>query len=117
MLVKLKVCCFYNDLSCRCSPFVLIRIVLSTRLIYTSHDPFKYIPNEILGGVPNTWKQRDGLNERFSTDDDGINKFYSSLCSLVYVLEMQQYGSTPYCILPLSVLQYIAILQYLTSCI
>ena len=32
-----------------------------------------------------------------------------------YVLEMQQYGSTPYCILPLSVLQYIAVLQYLTS--
>ena len=30
----------------------------------------------------------------------------------VYLLEMQQYGSTPYCILPLSVLQYITILQY-----
>ena len=35
----------------------------------------------------------------------------------VCVLEMQQYGSTPYCILPLSVLQYIAVLQYLTLCL
>ena len=26
---------------------------------------------------------------------------------------MQQYGSLPYCVLPLSVLQYIAILQYM----
>ena len=31
----------------------------------------------------------------------------------VYVLGMQQYGSLPYCILPLSVLQYIAVLQYM----
>ena len=27
---------------------------------------------------------------------------------------MQQYGSLPYCILPLSVLQYITVLQYVT---
>ena len=31
----------------------------------------------------------------------------------VCVLGMQQYGSLPYCILHLSVLQYIAILQYM----
>ena len=30
-----------------------------------------------------------------------------------YVLGMQQYGSLPYCVLPLSVLQYIAVLQYM----
>ena len=82
MLVKLKVCSFYNYLRCRY--FLLIRIVLSTRLIYASHDPFKHIPNEILGSVPNNWKQRDGLNERFLTDDDGIDKFYSNSSNLVY---------------------------------
>ena len=31
----------------------------------------------------------------------------------VDALGMQQYGSLPYCILPLSVLQYIAVLQYM----
>ena len=30
-----------------------------------------------------------------------------------YVLGMQQYGSLPYCVLPLSILQYIAVLQYM----
>ena len=30
-----------------------------------------------------------------------------------YVLGMQQYGSLPYCVLHLSVLQYTAILQYM----
>ena len=30
-----------------------------------------------------------------------------------YVLGMQQYGSLPYCVLPLNVLQYIAVLQYM----
>ena len=32
----------------------------------------------------------------------------------VYVIGVKQYGSSPYCILPSSVLQYIAILQYMT---
>ena len=32
----------------------------------------------------------------------------------VPVEEMQQYGSTPYCVLPLTVLQYIAIASYMT---
>ena len=31
----------------------------------------------------------------------------------VYLLGMQQHGSLPYCVLPLSVLQYIAVLQYM----
>ena len=31
----------------------------------------------------------------------------------MYLLGMQQYGSLPYCVLPLSVLQYIAVLQYM----
>ena len=31
-------------------------------------------------------------------------------------VEMQQYGSALHCILPLNVLQYIVVLQYLTSC-
>ena len=30
------------------------------------------------------------------------------------VLGVKQYGSSPYCILPSNVLQYIAILQYMT---
>ena len=30
----------------------------------------------------------------------------------MYALGVKQYGSSPYCILPSSVLQYIAILQY-----
>ena len=42
---------------------------------------------------------------------------YTVILKYAYTLEMQQYGSTPYCILPLSVLQYIAVLQYLTSCL
>ena len=37
----------------------------------------------------------------------------SHVCVCVYELEMQQYGSLSYCILPLSVLQYIAVLQYM----
>ena len=31
----------------------------------------------------------------------------------IFGLGMQQYGSLPYCVLPLSVLQYIAVLQYM----
>ena len=34
--------------------------------------------------------------------------------SNVWCLGVKQYGSSPYCILPSSVLQYIAILQYMT---
>ena len=39
------------------------------------------------------------------------------LCSYVcmHVLGVKQYGSSPYCILPSSILQYIAILQYMTK--
>ena len=33
--------------------------------------------------------------------------------TFVHVLGMQQYGSLPYYVLPLSVLQYIAVLQYM----
>ena len=32
-------------------------------------------------------------------------------------METQQYGSMPYCVLPLSVLQYIAVLQYVVRLI
>ena len=35
----------------------------------------------------------------------------ASTGSVTYVLGMQQYGSLPYCVLPLSVLQYITVLQ------
>ena len=34
-------------------------------------------------------------------------------CGKVYILGMQQYRSLPYCVLPLSVLQYIAVLQHM----
>ena len=38
---------------------------------------------------------------------------YDNEVKMWYVLGMQQYGSLPYCVLPLSVLQYIAVLQYM----
>jgi len=41
--------------------------------------------------------------------------YIARLCTHMYVLGMKQYESMPYCILCLSVLQYIAILQYVTG--
>ena len=40
--------------------------------------------------------------------------FSKNLIKVYFVLGVKQYGSSPYCILPSSVLQYIAILQYMT---
>ena len=40
-------------------------------------------------------------------------RMYVCICIRMCTLGMQQYGSLPYCILPLSILQYIAVLQYM----